>query len=169
LSQSNPPQRIIGVDPGLASTGWGIVERVGNVVRYLSHGCISTKSSSPQGERLFFIHREFGKVLEEWKPQLSATETLYFGRNVSSAIPVAEARGIVLLTLTQFGIAVQEFRPIAVKQGVVGQTTADKKQVQLMVKIILGLARTPTPQHAADALALAICAARCPQERETAG
>jgi crossover junction endodeoxyribonuclease RuvC len=152
------------VDPGLASTGWGIVERTGNTVRYVSHGCISTSSSSLQGERLFFIHREFSKVLEEWKPQLSATETQYFGRNVSSAIPVAEARGIVLFTLTQFGIAVQEFRPIAVKQGVVGQTTADKKQIQLMVRVILGLEKTPKPQHAADALALAICAARSTPE-----
>ncbi|MDR3147825.1 MAG: crossover junction endodeoxyribonuclease RuvC, partial [Treponema sp.] len=135
MRQSSPPQRIIGVDPGLASTGWGIVERVGNKIHYLSHGCINTTSSSPQGERLVCIHREFGKILEEWKPQLSATETLYFGRNVSSAIPVAEARGIVLLTLAQFGIALQEFRPIAVKQGVVGQTVADKKQVQMMVKV----------------------------------
>jgi crossover junction endodeoxyribonuclease RuvC len=150
------------VDPGLASTGWGIVEQAGNTIRYLSHGCISTKSSSPQGERLLFIHREFGRLLEKWNPRLSATETLYFGRNVSSAIPVAEARGIVLLTLAQFGIAVQEFRPIAVKQGVVGQTVADKKQIQLMVKVILGLKQTPRPQHAADALALAICAARSP-------
>ncbi|MDR2136011.1 MAG: crossover junction endodeoxyribonuclease RuvC [Treponema sp.] len=162
MRQSSPPRRIIGVDPGLASTGWGIVEQAGNAVRYLSHGCISTESSSPQGERLFFIHREFGRILEEWKPQQSATETLYFGRNVSSAIPVAEARGIVLLALTQFGIPLLEFRPIAVKQGVVGQTVADKKQVQLMVKVILGLKQIPRPQHAADALALAICAARCP-------
>ena len=160
MSQSSPPLRIIGIDPGLAATGWGIVERTGNAIRYLSHGRINTKASSPQEERLFFIQREFVKVLEEWKPRLSAIETLYFGRNVSSAIPVAEARGIVLLTLAQFGIAVQEFRPIAVKQGVVGQTVADKKQVQLMVKVILGLPRVPHPQHAADALALAICAAR---------
>jgi crossover junction endodeoxyribonuclease RuvC len=145
------------------------VEWDGNTIRYLSHGCISTKPSSPQEERLLFIHREFDQVLEKWKPQLSAIETLYFGRNVSSAIPVAEARGIALLTLAQFGIPVKEFRPIAVKQGVVGQTVADKTQMQLMVKVILGLKQAPKPQHAADALALAICAARCPRERETTG
>jgi crossover junction endodeoxyribonuclease RuvC len=163
LKQINS-RRIIGVDPGLASTGWGIVERAGNAIRYLAHGCISTQSSSPQGERLLSIHQEFCKILEEWKPQVSATETLYFGRNVSSAIPVAEARGILLMTIAQFGIEVEEFRPIAVKQGVVGQTTADKKQIQLMVKVILGLKQTPKPQHAADALAMAICAARLPPE-----
>jgi crossover junction endodeoxyribonuclease RuvC len=147
------------VDPGLASTGWGMVERVGNSIRYLCHGCISTESSMPQEERLFYIHREFRGVLEAWKPELSAIETLYFGRNVSSAIPVAESRGVVLMTLAQFGIDVQEFRPIAVKQGVVGQTTADKKQIQLMVRVMLGLEKIPKPVHAADALAIAICCA----------
>jgi crossover junction endodeoxyribonuclease RuvC len=114
----------------------------------------------PQEERLLLIHREFAAVLEEWKPDLSAIETLYFGRNVSSAIPVAEARGVVLMTLARFGIEVREFRPIAVKQGVVGQTTADKKQIQMMVKVILKLEKIPRPVHAADALAMAICAAR---------
>jgi crossover junction endodeoxyribonuclease RuvC len=150
------------VDPGLASTGWGLVERAGNSVRHLSHGCISTKARDPQGERLFFIYREFCGILEQWGPDLAAIETLYFGRNVSSAIPVAEARGIVLLALAQSRLPVQEFRPIAVKQGVVGQAVADKKQVQMMVRIILELAQAPRPQHAADALALAICAARLP-------
>jgi crossover junction endodeoxyribonuclease RuvC len=138
------------------------VERAGSAVRYLAHGCINTKASSPQGERLFFIHRRFCEILEEWEPRLAAIETLYFGRNVSSAIPVAESRGVVLMTLAQFGIGVEEFRPNAVKQGVVGQAAADKKQIQLMVKIILGLKEEPRPQHAADALAMALCAARLP-------
>jgi crossover junction endodeoxyribonuclease RuvC len=93
---------------------------------------------------------------------VSAIETLYFGRNVSSAIPVAEARGVVCMALSQFGIRIEEFRPNTVKQGVAGQARADKKQVQLMVKIILGLEENPRPEHAADALALAVCAARLP-------
>jgi crossover junction endodeoxyribonuclease RuvC len=150
------------VDPGLASTGWGLVERRGGAVLHLAHGCISTKASSPQGERLFFIYREFCKILEEWRPRLAAIETLYFGRNVSSAIPVAEARGIVLMTLAQAAVEIREFRPNAVKQGVVGQAGADKKQIQMMVRIILGLKEIPRPQHAADALAMALCAARLP-------
>ncbi|MDR2747068.1 MAG: crossover junction endodeoxyribonuclease RuvC [Treponema sp.] len=165
MKRSKAARRIIGVDPGLASTGWGMVERTGSAVRYLAHGCITTKASIPQGERLFFIHQDFRRILEEWKPGLAAIETLYFGRNVSSAIPVAEARGVILMTLAQFGIAVEEFRPNAVKQGVVGQASADKKQVQLMVRIILGLKEEPRPQHAADALAMALCAARLPAEK----
>jgi crossover junction endodeoxyribonuclease RuvC len=138
------------------------VERKGAAVRYLAHGCINTKASVPQGERLFFIHREFCKILEEWRPHLAAIETLYFGRNVSSAIPVAEARGIVLMTLSQAAVEIREFRPNAVKQGVVGQARADKKQIQMMVRIILELKEDPRPQHAADALAIALCAARLP-------
>ena len=162
LKRSRAAQRIIGVDPGLASTGWGLVEPTGSNVRYLAHGCINTRASIPQGDRLFFIYRDFCGILEEWKPHLAAIETLYFGRNVSSAIPVAEARGVVLMTLARSGIQVEEFRPNAVKQGVVGQASADKKQVQLMVKIILELKENPRPQHAADALAMALCAARLP-------
>jgi crossover junction endodeoxyribonuclease RuvC len=151
--------RIIGVDPGLASTGWGIVERKGNAVRYLSHGCIKTKASTPRAERLFFIYQEFCHVLEEWKPQVSAIETLYFGKNVTSAIPVAESRGVVSLALAQAGVTVLEFTPNAIKQGVVGQARAEKEQVQMMVKLILGLKEIPKPDHAADALAAALCAA----------
>jgi crossover junction endodeoxyribonuclease RuvC len=139
-----------------------LVERTGNAVRYLAHGCITTKASSPQGERLFFIYQEFCRTLEEWEPHLSAIETLYFGRNVSSAMAVAEARGVVCMALSQFGIGREEFRPNTVKQGVAGQAKADKKQVQLMVKVILELKENPRPEHSADALALAICAARLP-------
>jgi crossover junction endodeoxyribonuclease RuvC len=147
------------VDPGLASTGWGIVERKGSDVRYLGHGCITTKASTHRAERLFFIYQEFCKVLEEWKPQVSAIETLYFGKNVTSAIPVAESRGVISMALAQLGISVMEFTPNAIKQGVVGQARAEKEQVQLMVKLLLGLKEVPKPDHAADALAAAICAA----------
>jgi crossover junction endodeoxyribonuclease RuvC len=157
LKQSK--HRIIGVDPGLAATGWGLIERSGNGTRYLSHGCIKTKAATPRAERLFFIYQEFCKVLEEWKPELSAIELLFFGKNVTSAIPVAESRGVVCMALAQAGIGVLEFTPNAIKQGVVGQARADKEQVQMMVKLILGLKETPKPDHAADALAAAICAA----------
>jgi crossover junction endodeoxyribonuclease RuvC len=139
-----------------------LVERRGNSIRHLAHGCIKTRAADPRGERLFFIYREFSGILREWEPHLSAIETLYFGRNVSSAIPVAESRGVVCMALAQFGIGIEEFRPNTVKQGVTGQAKADKKQVQLMVKIILGLGDPPETEHAADALALALCAARLP-------
>jgi crossover junction endodeoxyribonuclease RuvC len=98
-------------------------------------------------------------ILDAYKPSESAVETLYFGRNVSSAIPVAESRGVVFAALAERGQHIWEFRPNAIKLGVTGVSNADKKQVQEMVKIILGLSEPPKPDHAADALAAAICAA----------
>jgi len=101
-------------------------------------------------------------VLDTHRPTEAAVEILYFGKNVSSAIPVAEARGVVFATLAERGLSVSEFRPNAIKQGVTGVSSADKRQVQEMVRIILGLAEVPTPDHAADALGVAICAANHP-------
>ena len=152
-------KRIIGIDPGLASTGWGVVERRGGKIRHVEHGSIETKADTPQAQRLLYIMDSVRQVLATYKPSESAVETLYFGRNVSSAIPVAEARGVIFAVLAEHGLPVRELRPNAIKQGVTGSANADKKQVQAMVKIILGLADVPKPDHAADALAAAICAA----------
>jgi crossover junction endodeoxyribonuclease RuvC len=149
----------MGVDPGLASTGWGVVDYSGGKIRYVSHGCIETKAGRPRAERHFFILSAVRALLEEWKPGEGAVETLYFGRNVSSAIPVAEARGVISAALAERGLPVREFTPNAVKQGVVGVASADKTQIQEMVRIILGLDEIPRPDHAADALAAAICGA----------
>jgi crossover junction endodeoxyribonuclease RuvC len=160
LRQSKAPRRrIIGIDPGLASTGWGVVECAGGKIRYIDHGSITTKAGCPQAERLFSIMQSMRSVLDTYQPTESAMETLYFGKNVSSAIPVAEARGVIFAALAERGLPVREFRPNAIKQGVVGFSRADKKQVQEMVRIILGLAEAPKPDHAADALGAAICAA----------
>jgi crossover junction endodeoxyribonuclease RuvC len=152
-------RRIIGIDPGLASTGWGVVDYVRGKIRYVSHGCIATEAGRPRAERLFFILTAVRAVLDEWQPGESAIETLYFGRNVSSAIPVAEARGVISAALAERGLPVREFTPNAIKQGVVGVASADKTQIQDMVRIILGLPEIPRPNHAADALAAAICCA----------
>ena len=157
--RKDPRRRIIGIDPGLASTGWGVVDCVGGKIRYVDHGSIATKAGCPQAERLFSIMQSLRSVLDTYQPTESAVETLYFGRNVSSAIPVAEARGVIFAALAERGLPVREFRPNAIKQGVVGLVRADKKQVQEMVRIILGLAEIPAPDHAADALGAAICAA----------
>jgi crossover junction endodeoxyribonuclease RuvC len=152
-------RRILGVDPGLTSVGWGMVEVDGNRVRYIAHGCIETRADRPQAERLFSIYTAFQEVLTAWAPAESAMEKLYFARNVSSALPVAEARGVLCLALAERGLSVREFTPNAIKQAVTGVARADKAQVQEMVRFILALDTIPRPDHAADALAAAICAA----------
>jgi len=157
-------RRVIGIDPGLASTGWGVIDCKSGKLRYIDHGNIETKAGRPLAERLFFIMESLRSVLDAYKPSEAAIEMLYFGKNVSSAIPVAESRGVVLAALAERGLHIWEFRPNEIKLGVTGVSKADKKQVQEMVKIILGLAETPKPDHAADALGAAICAGN--QRRE---
>ncbi|MDR2071238.1 MAG: crossover junction endodeoxyribonuclease RuvC, partial [Treponema sp.] len=152
-------RRIIGVDPGLAASGWGVIEFDNLRLRYIAHGCIETKADCPRVERLFFIYREFCSVLETYLPGESAVETLYFGRNVTSAIAVAESRGVLSLALAQKGLLVREYTPNIIKQAVVGGGKADKRQIQEMVRLLLGLDAIPKPDHSADALASAICCA----------
>lgn len=152
-------RRIIGVDPGLASCGWGIVDVIEQKIRYVMHGCIDTRADIPHAQRLLYIHQVFENVLGEYKPTEGAVETLYFTRNVSSAIPVAEARGVLCMTLAERGLPVREFSPNAIKKAVVGRGAADKAQVQELVRIILGLNLIPRPDHSADALGAALCCA----------
>ena len=153
------PRRIIGIDPGLASTGWGVLDCAGGRLRHVCHGSIQTKAGRPMPERLFCIMESLRAILDEYSPTESAVEILYFGKNVSSAIPVAEARGVIFAALAERGLQVAEFRPNAIKLGVTGTAAADKRQVQEMTRVILGLSEAPSPDHAADALGAAICAA----------
>jgi crossover junction endodeoxyribonuclease RuvC len=152
-------RRIIGVDPGLAASGWGMLEYSGQRARHLAHGCIETPPTQSRCERLLAIYRGIRAVIEKWRPGEAAVEVLFFARNVKSAIPVAEARGVLCMALAEAGLSVRELTPNAIKQGVSGVAGADKRQVQEMVRIILGLEAAPRPDHAADALAAAICAA----------
>jgi crossover junction endodeoxyribonuclease RuvC len=156
-------RRIIGVDPGLASTGWGIIDAGCRRLRYIAHGCVETRADQPRAERLFVIHEAIQNVLELYRPSESAIETLYFARNKTSALSVAEARGVLCMTLHQFGLAVREFAPNAIKQAVTGAGKAEKSQVQEMVRLVLALPVIPEPDHAADALAAAVCAANTPE------
>ncbi|MCL2093114.1 MAG: crossover junction endodeoxyribonuclease RuvC [Treponema sp.] len=152
-------RRIIGVDPGLASTGWGVVDYAEGRLRYIAHGCIPTSSKDERGARLVIIYKTFNEILDTYSPTEGAMENLYFGRNISSAMMVSEARGILLLALSQRGLEVRELTPNAIKQAVVGVTRSDKKQIQEMVRFLLALPELPKPDHAADALGAAICAA----------
>jgi len=152
-------RRILGIDPGLASTGWGVLDVKDGYICYIDHGVIITKPDIQRCDRLFFILQSIRAIIEKYNPTEAAIENLYFGKNVSSAIPVAEARGVICAAVAEKGIPLRELTPNAIKKGVVGSVSAGKKQVQEMVKIILGLEKAPKPDHAADALGAAICAA----------
>jgi len=148
----------LGIDPGLANTGWGVLDDDNGKILCIDHGNITTKADLPRADRLFIILRCFREIIEKYKPTSVAIEILFFGKNVTSAIPVAEARGVISAAAAERGIPILELTPNAIKTGVTGTASADKKQVQEMVKIILGLEKMPSSNHAADALAAAICA-----------
>jgi len=148
---------IIGIDPGLASVGYGLIAESGGQLRHLAHGCITTKAGTPSEDRLRKIFNEISSLLSLHKPHAGGIEDLYFFRNVSSALPVAEARGVIKLAFALSAVPLAEFTPNAIKKAVTGTARADKLQVQEMVKILLGLSAIPSPDHAADALAAAIC------------
>jgi crossover junction endodeoxyribonuclease RuvC len=148
--------RVLGIDPGLASTGWGIIDSSGTRHRYIDHGTISTSSRELPERRLLGLYREITSLIDAFKPSGMGIETLFFTKNISSALPVAQARGVVLLAAGERGLAVGEYSPVTIKQSVVGAGGAAKAQIQEMVRILLGLQDIPEPDHAADALAAAI-------------
>lgn len=147
----------MGVDPGLASLGWGIVEARGGRLHHLAHGVVTTDKTRSIDDRLLIIAGAIEDLVREWKPRTVGMENLFFWKNVTSAFPVAEARGAIRLTFARAGVEVVDFSPTAIKQAVVGSSRAEKRQVQEMVRLLLGLPEIPRPDHAADALAAAIC------------
>lgn len=149
-------RRVLGIDPGLANTGFGVVDFCEGRYRMVSYGCITTKADQPHGERLLTIYSRLCAVIDEFQPDEAGMETLYFARNVTSAMGVAEARGVVTLCLAQHNIKLGEYYPNQIKQAVTGTAAADKELVERYVKILLGLKTQPKPDHAADALAGAI-------------
>jgi crossover junction endodeoxyribonuclease RuvC len=148
---------IIGIDPGLSATGYGIIEIEKNTLYHMCHGVIRTYPEDPMAERLLQLSTTLYQVLTQRKPDEASVEHIYFAKNMKTAIPVAQARGAILLTLAKAGIPVNEYTPLEVKQSVAGRGRADKAQIQLMIKLILHLDEIPSPDHAADALALAYC------------
>ncbi len=148
---------ILGVDPGTAIMGYGLIAVEGNRFSTLGYACLYTKAGVPLALRLRELYRNLQSVIEEYRPDHMVVEELFFNKNTTTALAVGQARGIALLAGAEAGIPVFEYTPLQVKQAVVGYGRADKNQVQQMVKTILGLAQIPKPDDAADALALAIC------------
>lgn len=151
-------QRIIlGIDPGLANTGWGVVQQAGSRLTCLAYGCVSTPASMELSQRLLKIAQQIGAVVDKFQPSCVGIETVWFGQNITAAFSTGQARGAALVACAQGGLSVGEFTPRQIKLAVVGEGTAEKEQVQYMVKQILALNDIPRPDHAADALAAAIC------------
>lgn len=148
---------VLGIDPGLANTGWGIVEMRNGVVRARAYGCVTTKAHTPLHERLGIIYDEIVEVIDKYNPSEMAVEEIFFGQNTKSAIATAQARGAALVAAANKGVAVGEYTPMQIKQAIVGSGHADKDQVTYMVRYVLNLDHDPKPDHCADALSAAVC------------
>ena len=148
---------ILGIDPGLAHTGWGLVRQEGSHLSCVAYGCVSSDASVPLAQRLRKIHEQVGAVIERFSPTCVGIETVWFGQNVTAAFATGQARGAALVACAEGGLEVGEFTPRQIKLAVVGTGTAEKEQIQYMVQKLLALKDAPRPDHAADALAAAIC------------
>jgi crossover junction endodeoxyribonuclease RuvC len=148
---------ILGIDPGLASLGWGIVQSESGRLSHIAHGVFTTEAKSLPEARLLFLYTEITRLIDIYHPDQAAVEKLYFMKNVTSGLPVAEVRGVILLAIAQARLLLGQYDPTQIKSSVVGAGHADKAQVQEMVRLLLGLAAIPKPDHAADALAVAVC------------
>jgi crossover junction endodeoxyribonuclease RuvC len=148
---------ILGIDPGLAIVGWGVLEYDRNRFRPLAYGSINTPAGMETAARLALIHRDLTAIIDRFKPTQMAVEELFFTKNITTGIRVAEARGVILMTGQEKGLELAEYTPMQVKQAVVGYGAADKRQVISMVTRILNLPEPPKPDDTADALAIAIC------------
>lgn len=150
---------ICGIDPGTATTGFGAIKKKGDDLLLIDYGVISTNPKDQPAKRLQTLYQEINRLIKKFKPNLVVIEKLYFFKNLKTAMPVAEARGVILLAIQKYKIKIIELTPLEVKMGVCGYGRADKKQIQKMVKEILALKEIPKPDDAADALAAAICGA----------
>ncbi len=150
---------ILGIDPGFAITGFGVIKVDKNKNEVLDFGTIQTKAGVDFSRRIKDLYNELHKIIKKYKPDLMAVEQLFFAKNAKTALLVGQARGVVLLTAIQEKMPLHEYTPLQVKQAITGYGAADKKQMQQMVKVILGLSQIPKPDDAADALAVAVCCA----------
>jgi crossover junction endodeoxyribonuclease RuvC len=156
---------ILGIDPGLAIVGWGVVDYTGNRFTTLGFGSIETPAGMETEQRLSLIYDGINQLIETYKPEHIAVEELFFNTNQTTGIRVAEARGVILMAAYRKGVRIFEYTPLQVKQAVVGYGRAEKKQVITMVTMLLGLPKPPRPDDTADALAIAVCHAHCGASR----
>ncbi len=148
---------VVGIDPGIARVGYGVLDKTGRYPTPITYGCIETKSSLAQSQRLREVYEKISQVLDEYNPECVAIEQLFFSRNTTSAMQVSEARGVLLLAVEQRDIPIAEYTPNQIKQAVTGSGRADKHQVQEMMRRLLRLQEIPRPDDAADGLAVALC------------
>lgn len=149
--------RILGIDPGYAIMGWGVIDMKGNHFAPVAYDSILTPANMPKIDRLKILYNGLMDVIAEYEPEVASVEELFFNNNAKTVIMVGEARGVALLACANSGLEVFEYTPLQIKQGLVGYGRAEKKQVQSMVKTILNLDAVPKPDDTADALAAAIC------------
>ena len=148
---------IFGIDPGIANTGYGVIKKDSFKLTLIDYGSIKTSSSQKRGLRLKKIYDELSALMEKYKPDFVSIEDLFFTPNLTSAISVGEAKGVATLAAVEANVEVYTYKPAEIKQAVVGYGNATKHQIQQMVKVLLSLDKIPKPNHAADALAMAIC------------
>lgn len=148
---------ILGVDPGTATMGWGVIRQEGNRLRYIQHGAITTPSSWEMPRRLAHLFDGLTKLIRGYRPAAIVVEELFFNTNATTAITVGQARGVALLAAYKAGMPIFEYTPLQVKQTITSYGRADKRQVQEMVRVLLNLREIPRPDDAADGLAIAIC------------
>jgi crossover junction endodeoxyribonuclease RuvC len=162
--------RTIGIDPGTAIMGWGVVDEQNGTLKLVDYGALTTPATMTQPDRLVVLYSGLQDILARYQPAAAAVEELFFSKNVTTALTVGQARGVALLAVAQAQIEIHEYKPLSVKQAVAGYGGADKKQMQEMVRITLQLSGIPRPDDAADALAVAICHAySAPMLRRIAG
>lgn len=149
--------RILGIDPGIAIVGFGFIDKQGSKCVPVQYGCIQTEAHTPEEERLLHVYEGIVQLIDKYKPDAVALEKLFFNRNVTTAMTVSQARGVMVLAAVQKGLPVAEYTPMQVKQAVVGYGKAEKRQVQEMTRMFLKLQAIPKPDDVADALAVAIC------------
>jgi crossover junction endodeoxyribonuclease RuvC len=154
--------RILGIDPGTATVGFGVIEMTGRDYKPLDFGHISTSKTLSAPQRLNEIANDLKALCDKWKPNVCAVEEIFFSKNVTTAIQVAQARGVILQTLNAAGYPIHEYNPMQIKLAITGDGRAVKSQVQKMVTILLKLKEIPKPDDAADALAIALCFAHTP-------